>query len=264
MYKHIYSPTEEVAVNSRSSTYNEEEYIDGAIEFVKSLNLTQQGHAFTEELCLAELEGFKDDDVKLVGYTVLTPRTTSDTVFGTYLGKTYYYRLSSISTHERGRDGEPIRSQPEDVILDWTLGILNVVMALPKLGNPAIAIPYAGICNFLGHENGIDINDQAYFEYLGIYSLTTRNIYTYRGSVEKVVYMDQTGISDCSVWYHPVDTSYLPEDSQQPYATANDVPMSSLFYDDEDTILQVCNTMNNHNTTRDMRIHNIDPYEYWE
>lgn len=70
--------------------------IDRAISFVKSLDLEEKGFGYVEEACLRELEGYKEANITLEQYTVLTPKSDL-MVFGTLNGATYYYTDTSIS-----------------------------------------------------------------------------------------------------------------------------------------------------------------------
>ena len=68
--------------------------VDEALSYVKSLNLSDIGYSYIEEACLNELQGYKEDDVILESYTVLVPKVRTKHLYGTYLGSNYYYEYT--------------------------------------------------------------------------------------------------------------------------------------------------------------------------
>lgn len=251
-----------------STEAKETAYIDGAIDFVKSLNLKDQGYGYIEEQCLAELEEFRSDDRELLSYTVLTPKTTAaETVLGTYSGKTFYYTLTSIANHSKSTTDTV--TSTGSTWGNFTLGLISLIVSLPdvigtSITESVVSITYSLFCSALGFSN-YDIKIGAYFEHKATYDTYCRNIYAYTTSgAERVSYRDYTGIADLKVSYYHMDPANFPaEDDSITIKTKNDLPVQSANYQNTSSILKKAYTyFNRGEVCVDALIEN--PESYWE
>ena len=168
------------------------ESIDCAVEFVKSINLEDSSNDFIIDACLDELEELKEiETAGLLDYTVLIPNSTrSDTLYGTYNGRTFYYTLSStFNPTPFTIVGNNISQTHYN---QWASGLISILLGL--LGNE-FSIPYTLVQLAYGSTSaGLYWSTGDHLEYfIQPKDVRTRAIYTYSGNTKKVVLIDQSG-----------------------------------------------------------------------
>lgn len=102
--------------------------IDKAIDYVSSLELDDKGYSHILEVCIDELNFYKDEDVILEKYTVLVPSANSMQYFGTHSGYDFYCQYVSISNMRRETKGAEKNSSNADVWNGWITGVLDLVL----------------------------------------------------------------------------------------------------------------------------------------
>lgn len=178
------------------------ESIDCAIEFVKSIHPDDSNNEFIIDACLNELVELKEINAAgLLDYTVLIPHSTrSDTLYGTYNGRTFYYTLSStFNPTPFTLTGDNISQTHYN---QWASGLVGILLGL--LGNE-YSIPYSLVQLAYGSTSaGLYWSTGDHLEYyIQPKNIRSRSIYTYSGSTKKVVLIDQSG-------YAHIQTQFVP------------------------------------------------------
>lgn len=73
--------------------------IEEGIVYVQKMDLQRADSDFLKQSWLDELTFYKENNVDLLDYTMLVPKSTrSETVYGTYNGHTFYYENSAYGS----------------------------------------------------------------------------------------------------------------------------------------------------------------------
>lgn len=245
-------------INGRSVQDN----IDKAIEYVQSLNLSENGYSYIEEACLEELETYKENDVLLTSYTVLTPKTrATEQYFGSVGNNDFYVTYTSVGDFMIRHDGDIKSKSSEPVWRMWVNGAIDVLMCFLE---KEVAIPITLINSVLGLESQNDFDYGSYNRYtVKFFKVKTRSILGTSGSsgVKKVAYSDQEGEADYFIEFCPVghfkQASYqIFEDYENPVETPN--PR------DKNSILTSANAYYNRGTKITWRFADYELYEKWK
>lgn len=253
-----YSEYTHYTIDLSAKRSNSLESITSATSYVKSLDLGKKGYGYIEDACLAELKSYMDSGVKIVSYTVLVPNTTSDNVFGTYNGRTYYWDTTSLAVVEYSKRSSTPSTQQ---LANWMAGSLYAMIAFSTL---LYSIPYTLVLSIANLPSNITVSYGSYFQYYFVTSPVTRTIYTYSSpssTTKKVVYVDQRGLTNPSIDFHPVSSS-MPNTVTviQQYNKS----VKTQFYDDTSYILQRCNVMYSHNSTEYWFLSTALLNDYWQ
>lgn len=134
--------------DSLSSNSTSTDTITAAIEFVNSLNLD----AFPEvkASCLNQLYQYKQDNVQLASYSVLTPKARSNSYpyYGTYNGVDFYYNYYSNSSYRVEPNNNVSASENSALLQLFIRGGANFILS--KVGIPAVTFTYSTLCKLLG------------------------------------------------------------------------------------------------------------------
>lgn len=181
--------------------------IDKAIDYVSSLELDDKGYSHILEVCIDELNFYKDEDVILEKYTVLVPSANSMQYFGTHSGYDFYCQYVSISNMRRETKGAEKKSSNADVWNGWITGVLDLVLTFIS---DNWVMPYSLIRSAIGLSvTSSDVHYGSYNEYVEQFSNTvTRVIYKQRGSNYIRCYQDQSSYLRVNHYFCPVGTVF--------------------------------------------------------
>lgn len=214
------------------------------VSYVKSLNLSEKGFSFVETECLNQLKEYEDAGIELTSYTVLTPKTRSDDVFGEYNGRTYYSTFVSISY-----PNVEITNTPSQSTLDSFANLLLDFFI--SCGGDIIAIPFSVIrAAFDITEANVTLQYGSEFLTSFLFAPVSRRvIYTYANSaqtVEKTVFRDECGAVQVELYFKPVGAGFghaYQLVAEKPYCE-----VQTKYYDNTSYILSRCHVMYNHNS----------------
>ena len=216
--------------------------VDEALSYVKSLNLSDICYSYIEEACLNERQGYKEDDVILESYTVLVPKVRTKHLYGTYLGSNYYYEYTSMANMRRETKGVEKGKANESKWNSWILGAMDLVIAFRSI---KWGVPYSIIRTVTGISSISDVHYGSYNQYVEQFTNTvTRTIFKEKNSASlDACYQDQTSSLRVKLYFCPVgidETSYYIEIDTVYDGTvqANDLTKNE--------ILQLANSYSNH------------------
>ncbi len=217
--------------------------VDAAVDYVKSLQLTNKGYAYIEEACLDELEQYRQQGATVYSYTVLVPKAAkSDVYYGTYNNIPFYVDYSSIANVKIEKDG-PYPSST--ALAHWVQGLFSVGMAFAHF---TYGIPYALVSAALGNPSNVTYSYGSHNSYVFQAAPRTRLFYTYRGSstTRTVVFQDQRGEVDIRGYFEPVSTD-VDNDYVQIFSKNDQTLWTSHYYDTSFILLRAY-TMYTHNS----------------
>lgn len=215
--------------------------VDDAIQYVKSLKLSENGFGHIEEACLSELEQYKSDGIELEDYTVLVPRAKAKSYFGTYLGNEFYYENTSIANMRRETDGVAKSSSNVSKWNNWILGVTDLAM---NFANITWSIPYSMVRSITGVSGTSAVYNGSHNQHVEQFTNTeTRSIYKKQGSNYELCYQDQSSSLRVNLYFCPVGTSFS-SDYIFIGTTYNGTVQANNA--SKDTILQQANTYANH------------------
>lgn len=215
--------------------------VDDAIQYVKSLKLSENGFGHIEEACLSELEQYKSDGIELEDYTVLVPRAKAKSYFGTYLGNEFYYENTSIANMRRETDGVAKSSSNVSKWNNWILGVTDLAM---NFANITWSIPYSMVRSITGVSGTSAVYNGSHNQDVEQFTNTeTRSIYKKQGSNYELCYQDQSSSLRVNLYFCPVGTSFS-SDYIFIGTTYNGTVQANNA--SKDTILQQANTYANH------------------
>ena len=215
--------------------------VDEAIQYVKSLKLLENGFGHIEEACLSELEQYKSDGIELEDYTVLVPRTKAKSYFGTYLGNEFYYENTSVANLRRETNGVAKSSSNASKWNNWILGVTDLAM---NFANIKWSIPYSMVRSITGVSGTSAVYNGSRNQHVEQFTNTkTRSIYKKRGSSYKLCYQDQSSSLRVNLYFCPVGTAFS-SDYIFIGTTYNGTVQANNA--SKDTILQQANTYANH------------------
>lgn len=230
---------ESASFSSESPNYS----IDKAISFVKSLNLEEKGFGYVEEACLQELEDYKENNVTLEKYTVLTPKAGL-MVFGTLNGATYYYTDTSISV-----GGKKWYEKLDDTGIsdhDW---INQIGSLLFTLANHTALIPITAGLSMAGVAEPAHISNEDEFRMaVSFTDVYQRAIGRYNDIGDfRTLYYDQRGKATYDIDFCPGNIEdYGNEVDLEFYEQHLPVTVRSYDYDlGREHIMKVCETFYN-------------------
>lgn len=126
--------------------------IEAAKEYVRSLNLSEQGFDYIEESCLSQLEGFSEiEDFSLESYTVLTPKNVAATpqYYDTYKGFRFYTAdYSEYVSMCKTKPKYAIGKMDKQTLYDFFNEVVNWGFTL--FGNQVTCLAYTTLCDALG------------------------------------------------------------------------------------------------------------------
>ena len=220
--------------------------IDSAIEYVKSLSLSDKGYSYIEDACLAELEGYKNDDIELESYTVLIPKTRAKTYFGTYMNYDFYYEYTSAADFRRETRGDVKSAETENMWQMWMSAVIEIAVSIAE---KYFSIPYTIVSIvFDGFPSGdnVSVYYGSYNEYVEqFYDVRTRTVYREEsnGSL-KACYQDQYSMLRINHYFCPVGVNY-----ESDYELVGQLYNGSIFSNQlsKDAILKSAYTYANRN-----------------
>ena len=215
--------------------------VDEAIQYVKSLKLLENGFGHIEEACLSELEQYKSDGIELEDYTVLVPRTKAKSYFGTYLGNEFYYENTSVANLRRETNGVAKSSSNASKWNNWILGVTDLAM---NFANIKWSIPYSMVRSITGVSGTSAVYNGSRNQHVEQFTNTkTRSIYKKQGSSYNLCYQDQSSSLRVNLYFCPVGTAFS-SDYIFIGTTYNGTVQANNA--SKDTILQQANTYANH------------------
>lgn len=263
---HTYEPQN----YSTQSNARGQNSIDGAIAFVKALNLEDQGYGYISEQCLDELEMFRDNHFELESYTVLTPKATAaEQVFGTYNGRTFYYTLTSMTRFAKENDTGTV-DELGSKISRFIQGAINLIVAIPGVvpstaTGGVLSVSYAAFCNAVGIQK-YNMLKGAFFRYRVSYDVSCRSIYAYATSAsssKRICYKDYSGIADANLRYYHNDPAHFSAANDSILIDAeDDISVQSSNYENTDRIVQIANSYFNRGEVCVEALK--DPYVSWK
>lgn len=169
--------------------------------------MDDKGYSHILEVCIDELNFYKDEDVILEKYTVLVPSANSMQYFGTHSGYDFYCQYVSISNMRRETKGAEKNSSNADVWNGWITGVLDLVLTFIS---DNWVMPYSLIRSAIGLSvTSSDVHYGSYNEYVEQFSNTvTRVIYKQRGSNYIRCYQDQSSYLRVNHYFCPVGTVF--------------------------------------------------------
>ena len=216
--------------------------VDEALSYVKSLNLSDIGYSYIEEACLNELQGYKEDDVILESYTVLVPKVRTKHLYGTYLGSNYYYEYTSMANMRRETKGVEKGKANESKWNSWILGAMDLVIAFRSI---KWGVPYSIIRTVTGISSISDVHYGSYNQYVEQFTNTvTRTIFKEKNSASlDACYQDQTSSLRVKLYFCPVGI-----DETSDYIEIDTVYDGTVQANDltKNEILQLANSYSNH------------------
>ena len=226
--------------------------LSNAINYVESLNLAGAGHAHIEQACLEELQNYEDAGVELEYYAVLVPNgtTATETTYGNYSGRTYYYTLTSVSAFTLSFEGQELGA---DFLGKWVEGTFHLILSL---ANQVYSIGYS-LFGSIG--DNVNYHTGSFFHYfLQLYNVKTRTIYAYDGNTKQNVIIDQYGASNLTSTFVPLGPD-LPEQSHNWEARTS----STMYYNNKTRNLQRAHVNFAHNSTEYWYLVNETITEVW-
>lgn len=180
--------------------------IDAAISYVKSLGLSDMGYSHIEEACLNELEGYREDGVTLVDYTVLVPKARTKSYYGTYLNHDFYYEYTSSANIRRETKGDPKSSTNEVQWDKWIAGAMDLVMCfVPNIWG----VPYTLVRTVTGVSTISSVHYGSYNQYVEQFTnIQTRTIFRKANNKYTSCYQDQTCSLRVNMYFCPVGTDF--------------------------------------------------------
>lgn len=189
-----------------NKTRAESSNIDNAIQYVKSLNLSENGFSYIEDACLAELEQYRIDGIELEDYTVLVPKTRAKSYFGTYSGNEFYYDTTSVANMRRETNGVAKSKSNASKWNNWILGVTDLAM---NFASYKWSIPYTMIRNITGVSGTSAVYNGSRNQHVEQFTNTkTRSIYKKQGSSYKLCYQDQSSSLRVNLYFCPVGTAF--------------------------------------------------------
>lgn len=240
-----------------------EDTISAAIEYVKSLNLSDLGYAHVEEACLLELESYRENDIILENYTVLVPKAKSRTYYGTYLGTDYYCDYTSVADMRREVEGSAKTAATEQLWNDWMSLNINLVLCFIDW---RVTVPYTIISAVTGLESTSDVYYNSYNLYIEQFdNVQTRSIY--KDGKTQPGYQDQSGDYRCTLYHCPV--GIYDNDGTE---TADFIKIKEVFNGykgsredlTQEEILSMCNVFSNRKATAVFSLSTSKIREVWE
>lgn len=192
-----------------------------AKEFVKSLNLKENGFDYIEEFCLAELDYYATmEDAQLISYTVYTPKkvpaerssspTKSDLMyFGTYETRDFYFFYPSEAETTTNIKKQSTKS----VLQDWAKALLNVLLSYNGGGAETVSFTatWSDIMNISSLPKNYVVKTNAYTESYCDVKVHTRGIYTQFGNGDyEMLTSQQFGEVYPYVNFYPLDRPDYP------------------------------------------------------
>lgn len=189
-----------------NKTRAESSNIDNAIQYVKSLNLSENGFSYIEDACLAELEQYRIDGIELEDYTVLVPKTRAKSYFGTYSGNEFYYDTTSVANMRRETNGVAKSKSNASKWNNWILGVTDLAM---NFASYKWSIPYTMIRNITGVSGTSAVYNGSRNQHVEQFTNTkTCSIYKKQGSSYKLCYQDQSSSLRVNLYFCPVGTAF--------------------------------------------------------
>lgn len=232
-----------ISFNQNNSKNSAGSSIDEAIQYVKSLNLSEKGLAHIEEACLMELEQYKSEDVELEDYTVLVPKTKAKTLYGSYGGYDFYYENTSVANLRRETDGVAKSNSNATKWNNWILGVMDLGMSF---ATKKWSIPYSMIRAVTGVSGTSAVYNGSRNQHVEQFTNTkTRSIYRKQGSTYKLCYQDQSSSLRVNLYFCPVGTAFSSD-----YISIGTTFNGSVQANEasKNTILQQANTYANRNS----------------
>lgn len=179
--------------------------------FVKSLGLSEDGFEDIEELCIEQLESYKErDDAQLISYTVNTPQKSSSPsesdllYFGTYQNRDFYFFYPS-----EAEECTNIKKQTTKSILqNWAKALISVLLSYSGGGSETVTatVQWSDILKISSLPKNYVITDNAFSESYCNVVVHTRGIYTQFGNGDyEMLTSQQFGEVYPYVVFHPVD-----------------------------------------------------------
>lgn len=238
--------------------------IQRAREFVSSLNLSDE-YSYIKDVALQELASYEASQVELYSYTVYVPTSaSSESVYGTYNGRTFYYSKTTGSNLRIDSFRDVIKSNASSTTwTQFTKGFLDFVLCFADW---KYSIPYAVFTNILTNagDQTCMIHDNDYVVLTCNGDTETRTIYTYdNNNRKKIVKVDQTGIVDFFVSYAPVGRGF----SDAFFTIDNNlrnINIATPNYYKPSTILPQCLANYNHQSTSYSYLSSMNPFHVYE
>lgn len=229
--------TEDPSSKARAMTTGKN--LSDAVCFVESLKLDENGYGYIREACIKELEEYQEKGIELTSYTVLVPKSNrSETIYGTYNGRTFYYALTSISDFNIEKNGD---SPAQETLDDWIRGALDLVIGFAL---QEFSLPYSMVMSALNISGNVSLSYGTHNRYLfQMFDVKTRTIYTYSGDTKRTVLTDQIGKAHISIYLVPVGGDVVGEQLTASYANRE---LKTKFYDNVSRNLQKAYVMYNH------------------
>ena len=235
--------TIDLNTETASSANSPSSDIDKAISFVKSLDLEEKGFGYVEDACIQELEDYKENNVTLEKYTVLTPKSDL-MIFGTLNGVTYYYTDTSISAF-----GKKWYEKATETGMSNDEWVNQIGSLLFTLANHTAFIPITAGLAMAGIAEPAHIHEADEFRMAVSFSdVYQRAIGRYDNLGNfRTLYYDQRGKAIYDIDFCPGDVSqYGNQVDFEFYEETLPVTVRSYDYDlGREHIMQVCQTLYN-------------------
>ena len=205
--------------------------IKAAEEYVYSLELSKQGYKCIENACLAQLSFLEDQNCLLTSYTVLTPKSGTPRLYGTYNSKKFYYEWYSSYSTRFEKNVIPYSSK----LQKWASGALDLVLCF---ANAEITVPFTLIKNVSDYPSDYIVKSPDSADYNADIDATCRALYVDKSNSStpdyKLLAEDESGSVVPYIDFHP-HSNYAPRTISWQGTTRR---ITTLHFDDKTYMLK--------------------------
>lgn len=187
-----------------------DEVIQRAKQYVRSLDLQSRGLGFIEDSCIEELESYEGmDGAKILSYTVYTPKSNSPSIdelkyFGTYQARKFYtYFPSSLEAKSN------IKKDSKSILQKWASNLVGCILVFQTM---EVNAAWTAFQIMMGAPRDYTVQRDAFTESYCNLNIRTRGIYTQYGNGDyDMVTSQQYAQTYPYMIFHPVDSPKYEE-----------------------------------------------------